>query len=145
MGDGRDSTQELIPNIITYAAITRSVPIEKTLLSEFSLGDLKLTADLSLPIRKGGWRGLGALEVTEKMWRIHGNTTNGLALMNPGYDVHGGHDMHPPLTKVRDLPKRSARLIKQYLCEGVENELRKPRHVVAADEAVSLTHQSAPR
>ena len=62
------SQKALIPNVLTYAAVAGAIPINKAVVDDFELGDMELVQDLTHYPQRGGWRGMGALEVTEKMW-----------------------------------------------------------------------------
>mmetsp|Transcript_5194 Transcript_5194/g.9958 ORF Transcript_5194/g.9958 Transcript_5194/m.9958 type:complete len:586 (+) Transcript_5194:118-1875(+) len=92
----------LIPNVLTYAAVAGAIPINKAVVDDFELGDMELVQDLTHYPQRGGWRGMGALEVTEKMWEEYKGDTTGLCMMNPGYQFNNGTVLHPPLNNDPD-------------------------------------------
>ena len=63
-----EDQKALIPNVLTYAAVAGAVPINKAIADEYELGEIELVQDLTHVTQRGGWKGLGAIDVTEKMW-----------------------------------------------------------------------------
>ncbi|GMH96003.1 hypothetical protein TrVE_jg11004 [Triparma verrucosa] len=82
----------LMPNIITYASLHSSIPIDVSDLSSFSsLPPLPLFSDLTTL-----WSHMTPYTATLHMFKNYINQTTSLAKLNPGYDFKGmGHDIMP--------------------------------------------------
>jgi hypothetical protein len=90
--------QELVPNIVTVAAALSAVPLAP--LSPFTPLSQRLVFNATAE-----WpQGTTPLQATEYVYDRWSNTSRAMAMMNPGYDVHG-HPLalRPPLTKQPDL------------------------------------------
>lgn len=86
---------ELLPNIVTAAAVLDAVPLEDG--SPFGA---------ALPVAFDAvseWAGFRALNATAYAYARWANLTTTLAKMNPGWDVHGSAPLDPPLTNWPDL------------------------------------------
>ena len=90
--------QELVPNVITVAAALSAVPLAAS--SSFMPPSPRLLFNATAL-----WpRGTTPLQATQYVYERWSNTSRSIAMMNPGYDVHG-HPLalRPPLTKQPDL------------------------------------------
>jgi hypothetical protein len=99
-----DHTQQkiIVPNIVTLAAVLDAVPLEDSQLAPLGLASAPLLDVLSLfPVYNN--MSAVARQATSWVYDRYSRLTNGLAKMNPGLDVHGGHVLNPPLTKDAEL------------------------------------------
>jgi hypothetical protein len=90
--------QELVPNIVTAAAALSVVPLAPS--SPYAPPAPRLLFNITAQ-----WpRGTSPLLATRDAFHRRANITRALAMMNPGYDVHG-HPLalRPPLTLQPDL------------------------------------------
>lgn len=83
--------QVLTPNIVTLAAVLDAVPLED---GHPARDGAELVYDAVT-----NWDGFSALDATSFMYDNHVNETTTMAKMNPGYDMHAGNPLSPPLTK----------------------------------------------
>lgn len=82
--------QQLLPNLITLAAVLDAVPLEA--------GDPALSADAALLFdATAEWAGLTPLQATEDVYAKYVSNTTTLAFINPGYD-NAANPSDPPLT-----------------------------------------------
>ena len=89
------SQQELVPNLVTLAAVLAAVPLEDG-------SPLLPPAPVVAFDAVDAWAGFAALDATRFMYATFARNTTGLAKMNPGWDVHG-FPLDPPLTGLPDL------------------------------------------
>lgn len=89
------SQQLITPNIVTLAAVLDAIPLED--------GD-PLVAHLSKRVfdAEEKFRGFSAMQATEYMHTHYVNQTSGMALMNPGLDVHGPNKTNPLLDRTME-------------------------------------------
>ena len=100
-----DHTQQkiIVPNIVTLAAVLDAVPLELSQATALGLTSAPLLDIVSLfPIIQSNMSAV-ARQATSWVWDRYQTRTNGLAKMNPGLDVHGGHIVNPPLTRDAEL------------------------------------------
>jgi hypothetical protein len=96
-----DRDKELLPEIVTLAAVTDSVPID------ISDPDLKELIDFSV-LKEAfhigiDWADFTPLQATEYLFDHYANMTTGLAKLNPGYEnINNLPNLHPPLTGEMD-------------------------------------------
>jgi len=88
--------QSLLPNIITLAAVTNSLPLAASDAEALDLSALKLTADLSQT-----WADFTALDATKYMYSHHVYATTTLCKMNPGYTFE--HPLRPEMGGSPDI------------------------------------------
>lgn len=108
--------QELVPNVLTLAAVLAAVPLEDG--SPYAPPPGTPVAYDVLE-QWAGWRSINA---TRFMFIAYGNSTTGLAKMNPGWDVHGAQPLNPPLSQSPDVSLGdwivSQRLFNFFLLNG---------------------------
>ena len=87
----RTGQQLITPNIVTLAAVLDAIPLQD--------GD-PLAAQLPLIFDAVEvFKGYSAMQATEYMHKHYGNQTSSMAMVNPGFDVHGPSKTNPLLTK----------------------------------------------
>ena len=88
--------QEVVPNLLTIAAVLDAVPLEAG--SPWEPPGAALVFDAV-----AAWVGFHEVNATAFVFDHYGNATSGVAKMNPGWDVHGAEPLSPPLSKLPDL------------------------------------------
>jgi len=88
--------QEVVPNLLTVAAVLDAVPLEAG--SPWEPPGATLVFDAV-----AAWVGYKEVDATAYVFDHWVGNTSGAAKMNPGWDVHGAEPLSPPLSKLPDL------------------------------------------
>lgn len=89
-----DDQQELLPSILTVASALEAVPLDVGLA--VACGDVAFDATVEFAEKNTPYL------ATEYVFENYAEQTTGLAMLNPGYDLHASDLAHPELT--RDMP-----------------------------------------